>query len=75
MNNVEESVLSRTALDHVRLKHEAGETVTLDVLRCDKKTRIPIHLKPDHYFSPMIRLAHLLEHFGFRIGQNLKSGY
>jgi hypothetical protein len=75
VNNVEESVLSRTALDHVRLKHEAGETVILDVLRCNKKTCIAIHLKPDHYFSPLIHFIHFLERFGFRIRQNIKDEY
>jgi S1-C subfamily serine protease len=75
VNNVEESVLSRTALDHVRLKHEPGETVMLDVLRRDKKMCVSIHLKPDGYFSLSVRFARLLEGIGFRVGQKEKSGY
>jgi len=75
VNNVEESVLSRTAFDHVRLKHEPGETVILDVLRRGKKTCVAIHLKPDGYFSPSVRLARLLKRLNFRVGQKTKSEY
>jgi hypothetical protein len=75
VNGVGESVLSRTALDHVRLKHEPGETVTLEVLRGGRKTRVGIHLKPDHYFSPSARLAHLLQRFGLSFGKKEKSEY
>lgn len=80
VNNVEESVLSRTALDHVRLKHEPGETVMLDVLHRDKKTCVSIHLKPDGYFSLPVRLARLLGRVGkkgtgFRVRQKAKSRY
>lgn len=75
VNNIEESVLSRTALDHVRLKHEPGETVILNVLRRGEKTCVAIHLKPDGYFSLSVRLAHLLKGTRFRIGQKVKSEY
>jgi hypothetical protein len=73
VNNIEESVLSRTALDHIRLKHDPGETVTMDVLRQGKKVRLSIHLKPDGYFSLSVRLARLLKSTGFRVGQKMKS--
>lgn len=75
VNNVEESVLSRTALDHVRLKHEAGETVMLDVLRHNEKIRVAIHLKPDHYFSLSMRFMHFVKRFGFSVGQKIKNEY
>jgi hypothetical protein len=75
VNNVEESVLSRTATDHIRLKHEPGETITLDVLRRGKKTRVAIHLKPDDYFSHLVRFAHFFERLRFRIGRKAKSAY
>jgi hypothetical protein len=75
VNNVEESVLSRTAIDHVRLKHEPRETITLDVLRRGRKTRVAIHLKPDHYFSHLVRFTHFFERLSFRIGRKAKSPY
>ena len=75
VNNVEESALSRTALDHVRLKHEAGETVTLDVMRHNEKIRVEIHLKPDHYFSPYIRFMQFIKRFGFSTEQKIKNEY
>jgi S1-C subfamily serine protease len=75
VNNVDESVLSRTAIDHVRLKHEPGETITLDVLRNGKKIRVAIRLKPDNYFSILVRFAHFFERLSFRIGRKAKSEY
>ena len=75
VNNVEESALSRTALDHVRLKHEAGETVTLDVLRQNEKIRVPINLKPDHYFSPSMRFMNFIRRLGFSTEQKIKNEY
>jgi hypothetical protein len=75
VNNVEESVLSRTAIDHVRMKHEPEEIVTLDILRRGKKRRVAIHLKPDDYFSHLERFAHFFERLSFRIGRKAKSEY
>lgn len=75
VNNVEESELSRTAIDHVRLKHEHGETITLDVLRRGKKTCVAIHLKPDNYFSILVRFAYFFKFLSFRIGRKAKSEY
>ncbi len=75
VNNVEESVLSRTALDHIQLKHEPGETVLLDILRDNRKMTVQVQLKPEHYFSLSARLSHLFEYFDYRAGQKINSGY
>ena len=75
VNNIEESVLSRTALDHIQLKHEPGETVVLDILRGHRKMSVRLQLKPEHYFSLSARLSHYFEYFGYRAGQKINSGY
>ena len=74
VNAVDASALSRTALDHIGLKHELGETVTLDVLRDGMQMKVDIHLKPEHYFSPYSRIVHFLRRFGRDIGRR-KAAY
>jgi hypothetical protein len=74
VNAVDTSPLSRTALDHIGLKHELGETVTLDVLRDGMQMKFEIHLKPDYYFSPYSRIVHSLRRFGIDI-EKQKSAY
>jgi hypothetical protein len=75
VNDVDRSVLSRTALDHIRLKHGAGETVTLDVLRQGVKRRVAVRLRPYYYFSPSLRVAHLLKGLGLKGGEKAKASY
>jgi hypothetical protein len=69
VNGVETSALSRTALDHIALQHQPGETVTLDVLRNGDRLALKMHLKPEHYLSPR-----MLRRFMTNAG-NGKSGY
>jgi len=60
VDGVEESNLSRTALDHIRLRHQPGETIRVDLLRNGARVTRDLHLKPAYYLSPMGRLRRLL---------------
>jgi len=43
----------RTAVDHIRTKHRAGETIQVEVLRGDRSRTLTIDLKPtDHLAMP-----------------------
>jgi kumamolisin len=66
VNGVDRSVLSRTALDHIRLKHEPGETVSLNVLRDGTSKMINIRLRADDHFSPSARISRILGRFGLK---------
>ena len=66
VNKVDSSPLSRTALDHIILKHQPGETVTLDVLRKGNRLELKMRLRPN-YFQWLRRCrAHLLQSLGVR---------
>src|SRR5262249_577647 len=67
VNGVDSSLLSRTALDHIALKHEPGETVALDVLSDGKRAQRNIRLKPYYFCSPYLRAVHVLRGLGFNI--------
>ena len=67
VDGVDSSLLSRTALDHIVLKHEPGQTVTLDILRGGKPAKVQVNLKPYYFFSPYLRALHMLRGLGFNI--------
>ena len=75
VNGVDESVLSRTALDHIRLKHDPGEVIQLTVLRNGKEKTIPVTLRADNYFSPGARFAGVFERMGIHAGPKVKNEY
>lgn len=77
VNGVDRSILSRTALDHIRLKHEPGETVSLGVLRNGVAKTINIRLRPNDYFSPLARIAGILGSLGFKgaVTRKERTGY
>ncbi len=64
VNGVDESVLSRTALDHIAVSHKAGEKIVLNVINKGKPTTRTMRLKPENYFSLSARLKGLTNLFG-----------
>ncbi len=64
VDGVTASPLSRTALDHIRLRHEPGQTVRLELLRRGRRLTVRVRLRPVDYFSPRARLGKLLRRLG-----------
>ena len=69
VNGVDKSAVSRTALDHIHLQHQPGETITIDVLRDGVRSEQKINLKPDYYFSPYRRATNVLKRLGIDIAK------
>ncbi|HKJ74881.1 MAG TPA: aspartyl/asparaginyl beta-hydroxylase domain-containing protein [Alphaproteobacteria bacterium] len=56
VNGVDTNPVARTAFDQIELEHLPGETVTIGVLRDDKRVECKIKLKPSNYFDPIDRV-------------------
>jgi hypothetical protein len=75
VNSVETNAVSRSALHHIELEHEPGETVTLQVLRDGRRLDVPVKLRPEDFFSPMARLNQWLGRSGKDTRKAAPSGY
>lgn len=76
VNSVDASAVSRSALDHIQVSHEPGETVTLKVLRDGRDLHVKVKLRPDYFFSPAGRFNHLVQRMGLaKAQQRPASGY